>query len=392
MPHIFFFIIGKNLDNRRRVEHDDIPRFTMQELQSLLASYFCSKNMIMEYRTLRVIEVNVPWFDDDFVKFMQQSVSIHYTGAVDYYFTSNRTDVKLAIEDFMKKIGTDGNFHQLIHQISDSAETFSIDRVFHTMPIDENIDQTIKVKLGAMIDSKKGLSVDLDQPDKKIRVIISTTREAPHYIVIALSCTGHYHKVRGFKARYARHRPAFEIGTMNPPLTSLMVNFCLPCRKIQNWYLDPFCGTGGIMIEFTDRNLLPCIGMDVDASKVRGCLKNVRHYSDACAIGHHLLQASIFKDPFRPGFNSPQGPIIVTDPPYGKLESLRDVELEKYVLHILKLGNRISTMCFAIPEDKLNSIKEIIAETYPNAGIKQFLLEQHPGFTRACVLVQKKTR
>lgn len=114
----------------------------------------------------------------------------------------------------------------------------------------------------------KNRIVNLTYPEIELRVTITDDRA---YIGIkkATINTSHFHKRRG------HFRPFLLPITLHPKIARALVN--LSGIKKQETLLDPFCGTGGVLLE---AGLLGIhiIGSDIDKKMIDGCRKNLEFY------------------------------------------------------------------------------------------------------------------
>jgi tRNA (guanine10-N2)-dimethyltransferase len=145
----------------------------------------------------------------------------------------------------------------------------------------------------------KGRDVDLDEPDNEIRLILGVKSH------LGLQ------KARidrsSFEQRKVDNRPFFSPVSLHPKYARALVNLARASNG-EN-LLDPFCGTGGILIE---AGLIGAklVGSDVKEEMIEGCRRNLQKYgvrsslyrSDVGEIGKHVENVSS----------------IATDPPYGR--------------------------------------------------------------------------
>ncbi len=112
-----------------------------------------------------------------------------------------------------------------------------------------------------------------------------------------------------FNLRRPRRRPFFHPSAMDPITARVMVN--LSRVSIGDLLLDPFCGTGSILIE---GGLIGCkiLGGDINPIMVKGCRLNLEYYG----LRNYVL---IVHDARKRAFTKVDS--IVTDPPYGRLTS-----------------------------------------------------------------------
>ncbi len=114
-----------------------------------------------------------------------------------------------------------------------------------------------------------------------------------------------------FEERKAHLRPGFHPTSLHPKLARALVNLSKG-KKI----VDPFCGTGGILIE---AGLIgkKIIGMDIDQKMLERTRTNLEHYK---IKKYKLVQGDAT-------LKIPKGDAIVTDPPYGKGSRMSEKKL-----------------------------------------------------------------
>jgi tRNA (guanine10-N2)-dimethyltransferase len=109
-----------------------------------------------------------------------------------------------------------------------------------------------------------------------------------------------------FSERRPRKKPFFHPSAMPSKLARCMVN--LTRAKAGELVLDPFCGTGSVMVE---AGFLGCrvLGLDIQRRMIVGCRKNLGYFSTE---SEGLVMADSRKLPLR------RMDHVVTDPPYGR--------------------------------------------------------------------------
>jgi tRNA (guanine10-N2)-dimethyltransferase len=154
--------------------------------------------------------------------------------------------------------------------------------------------QEIQEKLGALL-YKMGLRADLNNPDVEVWVEMLDEK----YIAGLKVDLG-----RDYEKRKPQYRPYFHPTSMHPKLARAVVN--LTRVRLGDTVLDPFCGTGGILIEAGLMGL-NAVGWDVDARMVEGCRQNMREYDveGEISVKNALDGEGTFD-------------AIATDPPYGR--------------------------------------------------------------------------
>ncbi|MBN2151060.1 MAG: hypothetical protein JW839_06435 [Candidatus Lokiarchaeota archaeon] len=389
MHRIFFFVTGGNFNTRRHLEPGEEPAFTLLEVASLLKACFPASDARPRYTAHRVLEADVPSFDDGAIRFLRRSVATQYVGTLDCKWVASSDDIEHAIREFTGALPSLEEVGRLARSLKGKGSAFAIAQTVHAIPVPKNADSEIKAAIGAVVRAESGFHVDLGSPDVSITTLVSRNHDQARKIVFIVSfrCTSFH--TRGFKPRIARNRPAFEIGTMNPPLTSLMVNACHPPRGRPSLLFDPFCGTGGILIEALVRGIAS-VGVDADYGCIDGCLRNLRHYSGGKKAGFNVLHASTFSLPFREGpAAAKNGTVTVTDPPYGRLESLKCSPFDAYVEALLEISRSHALLCFAMPEESVDEVISFVGKHPGTAVVSVQRKREHSGFARAVLLLAR---
>jgi len=150
----------------------------------------------------------------------------------------------------------------------------------------------------------KGRRVDLKHPDKEYKILISSkvyigeTLAEPDRVAL--------------ESKRAQFRPFFSPITLHPRQARTLVN--LARFPAGGTFLDPFCGTGGILLEAGTMGLgAKLIGSDVDPKMVEGCMTNLEHYG---VTGCTIIQSDIRNVSRILGDLKVDA--IATDPPYGR--------------------------------------------------------------------------
>jgi tRNA (guanine10-N2)-dimethyltransferase len=168
--------------------------------------------------------------------------------------------------------------------------------------------------------------VSLDKPDREYRAILSEDRCYFGKVLFSID--------RGaYDVRNPGKREFFHPGVMMPRMARTLIN--LTCSQAGDVVLDPFCGTGGILIEAEMLGMYT-IGSDFDPMMVNGSRQNITQpdimLADATLLpfGKHTIDA------------------VVTDFPYGQSVCVKktdtmanlyaDVLDELY--RVLKVGHR----------------------------------------------------
>ncbi len=158
--------------------------------------------------------------------------------------------------------------------------------------------QEINVGLGRELAENN--TIDLDSPDHRTVVMVSD-----RYFVGLLA---YDIDKKPFQKRLSRHRPFFSPVSLEPNLARVLVNLAKPGKNAS--VHDPFCGTGGILLEAADMGFVVS-GGDIDEKMVSGCKENLEFYG----LDASIVRGDVFE-------TTPNGiDRIITDPPYGRSSS-----------------------------------------------------------------------
>jgi tRNA (guanine10-N2)-dimethyltransferase len=170
--------------------------------------------------------------------------------------------------------------------------------------------------------------VRLRDPEEEYRAILSGDR---CYFGKVL-----YRIDRGsFNERNPGKRGFFHPGVMMPRMARTLVN--LSCTNRGDCLLDPFCGTGGILIEANAIGIR-AIGGDADPMMIAGSRGNTRRsplfLSDATCLP--LLTSSV--------------DAVVTDFPYGQSVSIRKNDTMELLYHntLSEIARTLKARCRAV--------------------------------------------
>ena len=176
--------------------------------------------------------------------------------------------------------------------------------------------------IGTMIEGP----VSLDRPEREYRAILSEDRCYFGRVLFGIN--------RGaYDVRNPGKRDFFHPGVMMPRMARTLVN--LTCSQAGEVVLDPFCGTGGILIE-AEMLGMHAVGSDFDPMMVDGSRQNVTQpdlmLADAThlPLGNHTIDA------------------VVTDFPYGQSVCVKKTDTMAHlyaealdeIYRVLKVGHR----------------------------------------------------
>lgn len=229
-------------------------------------------------------------------------------------------------------------------------------------------------KIGAIIKEaiNNKFRVNLENPQTYIRVVIINEEVFMGQRLIKIP-KKHFFELKPHK------RPFFYPGSMSPKLARCMVN--LTRIKKGEKLLDPFCGTGGILIE---AGLIGArvLGTDIDPKMVKGTIENLQY----CDIPNF----KVFREDVRDLELPYKADAVATDPPYGISASTKGDESQKLCGEaVLSLENLIKDdgrICMATPhymnmERILKGTKFKITE--------QYHIRMHKSLTRVISVLMK---
>jgi len=172
---------------------------------------------------------------------------------------------------------------------------------------DFNVTELTK-EFGAILASKT--KIDLIKPHTRFRIYIGD--QAHIGKEIAKIDRGQYEK------RKNRYLPFVSPISIHPRLARALIN--LTARSVNSKILDPFCGTGAILIEAAMMGM-EAFGSDISDKMIEGSEVNLGNLK----LSVHLEQMDVGKmGDFGEKFDC-----IVTDPPYGRSASTRREPIEQ---------------------------------------------------------------
>jgi tRNA (guanine10-N2)-dimethyltransferase len=259
-----------------------------------------------------------------------------------------------------------------LHRVLKSGVSFAV-RVKGVKGHSKGLDVSgLEKELGGRIKKRIRLArVNLESPDILFYTIITNDR--------ALFCVNVADaEEEGFSKRRPGFRPFFHPSSMHPRLARAMVN--LSGARLGSRFLDPFCGSGGMLIE---AGLIGCdtIGMDIDLEMVKGSRTNLQ----ALGLGFFNVVAGDARHlPMR------EVDAVATDPPYGRSSSTKGKEtrtlVEEFLDQTRALLKSQSKICLSVPSDvNMNGLE--------SKGLKileAHLVRVHRSLTRRITIFSKK--
>ncbi len=183
-----------------------------------------------------------------------------------------------------------------ICDIMEQWHTFAV-RVKGKKP--PSLERGLEKKAGEII-KRKGYKVNLTNPSKTFVLLFT---EQTCFFCLLL----HSVDKKQFEERKPRFRPFFSPGVIMPKFARALVN--LSGIKNKELFLDPFCGTGGILME-AGMIGARIMGIDVQEKMAKGANANLRFYE--------LTGDLIVGDASKIALKDNSVDAVVTDVPYGR--------------------------------------------------------------------------
>lgn len=277
-----------------------------------------------------------------------------------------------------------------VHQILARTDIDNLDEDVSNIDWENYINETFAVRVkrfqsqidtvgterhvGTLIlDNCDNIKVNLSKPKSLVRVVAYGNAI---YVAIEKIKLDKKH----FEDSKPHKRPFFYPGSMNPKLARCMVN--LSRVKQGQLLLDPFCGTGGILIE---AGLIGCkvAGSDIYWKMKNGTAINLEHYgiTDYRTFNVDVRELKMYE----------KVASVVTDPPYGISTSTGDVDGEEifneFFHSIYDNMKDDAYLCMASPHyvDLKPMVDEVGFEI-----VEQYAIKMHKSLTRIISVIRKK--
>lgn len=227
--------------------------------------------------------------------------------------------------------------------------------------------ELMEKKLGEIF-YRKGYHADLKNPDVRFRVLLTEDKSIFGKIACSID--------RGaFEDRKPQYKPFFYPGVLMPGVARALVNISKP----EGYLFDPFCGTGGILVE-AGLVGVKVIGGDVQRKLLLGAKMNLDYYDSDYTL--------MYQDACRLALKDESVDAVVTDPPYGRSAMIKAQSIEHLLANslseihrVLKKGKRAVLVSNRSIEDIAKNSGYKIAETH--------LQRVHKSLTRHISLLEK---
>jgi len=327
-------------------EHDTLPK---AEIISILNSEKLDYKIIEKNEDILLLNVKI-----DENKFIQIFERLSFSYFIDSYLFTSDLNLDHIIENSMKNpISTKGSIAVRYLNRSDKESSKKIVEALASI---------------YTIDRK----VDLNKPDIEIRAIITNKKVYVGIKIFKIDRTN-------YEKRKVQNRPFFLPISLHPKVARVLVN--ISGIKKNEVLLDPFCGTGGILIE-AGLIGIKIIGSDIEDKMIKGSKKNLDFYG--------IKKYKLYKEDIGHIMNKiDKVDCIVTDMPYGKStttkgENILDLynRTFKTVNNLLKDGGKavvgLSDKKFIELSEEFLSIIDI------------FKIRAHKSLVRYFVVFEKK--
>jgi tRNA (guanine10-N2)-dimethyltransferase len=186
----------------------------------------------------------------------------------------------------------------------------------------------IKKAIGKLITANGG-NLHLDVPKNLVAVIISRNIYIGEQLALA--------DREGMRKRRNQFRPFSLPITLSPNLSRVLLNMARVEK--QHNILDPFCGTGGILLEAAMMGV-GVYGSDLDPKMINGTKENFSFFK----LDYRNIEVCDVEDAYN---LFPKMDAVITDPPYGRSTSTGGEKMEELyrrmfvsIVKILKNGGR----------------------------------------------------
>lgn len=338
------------------LEHQTLPE---AELKAVLKAENIKFAIKKRFNGFLILEIS----EKSFLKFKSSLRRLALTHEIFQIFIStDRASINSKIQKFPWENVVTGEYAVRIKKMGKKSD-------INTLELERDIGGIIKSKIG------NKAKVNLENPEIFLRMLLIENMAFMGIRLFKIP-KKHFFELKPHK------RPFFYPGSMSPKLARCMVN--LTHIKKGERLLDPFCGTGGILIEAGIIGTR-VVGTDIDPKMVKGTIENLKY----CDINdYEVFQADVrkLKLPYKVDG-------VATDPPYGISASTRGEESQRLcgeallsLEDIIKDDGRI---CMATPH--YMDIGKLLEGTKFEI-IEQHHIRMHKSLTRVISVLSKNLK
>ncbi|MDD5473963.1 MAG: TRM11 family methyltransferase [Candidatus Methanoperedens sp.] len=228
--------------------------------------------------------------------------------------------------------------------------------------------ESMEQRLGGIFYGK-GYHADLKNPDVRFRVLLTEDKSIFGRLAASIDRSA-------FEARKPHYKPFFYPGVLMPRVARALVNIAKPEKCL----FDPFCGTGGILVE-AGLIGINVIGGDMQRKLLLGAKMNLDYYNTSYSL--------MYGDACRMALGDESVDAVVTDPPYGRSAAVKAESIEhlltdslQEIFRVLKRGKR----AVFVSE---REIEDIAQEAGFNV-VESHLQRVHKSLTRRISVLEKR--
>ncbi|MBR0472960.1 MAG: methyltransferase domain-containing protein [Methanosphaera sp.] len=298
-----------------------------------------------------------------------------------------------------------GYTHEILTTI-DKTTPEKLTETIENIPWDQIIKDSFKVRvkrmgngevdkdkiernIGGYIQDKCQMPVSLDNPVHTIKLVYTNPKTKTNqykeekvigYNKIIITELLIQQDKKHFFDNKPHKRPYFHPGSMSPKLALCMVN--LAHTRKGDTVLDPFCGTGGILIEAGDLDTT-LIASDLERCMYEGTKLNLAHEG--------FKNYKVYWEDVRKLEIEETVDAVAMDPPYGISTTLGGEDTKKLYTEALnaieKHLKQDGYICMASPH--YINMKEVVENT-PLTIKEQHSIRMHKSLTRIITVLTKK--
>ena len=291
------------------------------------------------------------------------SVVYSFEGVAIYKWESGDALLPARIGGFIKEVG------ELMAIVE--AEQEEVDKVYRRIPPDYRVESRRfrGYGRGVRLPQRRGV-----QPG--VRFFLTEG-------VVVVGRIMARHDTKSFESRRPGKRPFFKPGPLSPQLSRALVN--ISRARPGSFFLDPFCGTGGFVLEACLVGSSPCACLDIQADMVAGSRVNLEHYKvyDRCIVARADAASMPIADDVVDA--------IATDPPYGRSTTTAKRTYQDLARLFLAEASRVlhrgSYLVYAGPADKE---PWLLAKEYGFDVVERHHMHVHSSLTREIVVAVKR--
>jgi tRNA (guanine10-N2)-dimethyltransferase len=217
----------------------------------------------------------------------------------------------------------------------------------------ENVEKKLEKQLGERLETADN-TVDLESPDEVVKIYRFEGEYCLARVVENID--------RGlFEKRENQKRPFSSPISLDPVLARVMVN--ISEVPVGGSIIDPFCGTGGVLIEAGLCGIETC-GLDIQNEMVEGARENLESYG---ILNHDIRESDIADAPemFNRSFDA-----VVTDLPYGQSSKKEGKPVEKFLENASELTD--GKIVFMSDKSELGGMKPEF-EIYVHKNLTRYI-------------------